>query len=160
MVYTEEAISGVSNELGYRYRIELNVPFELIPRAFIDALPEKEFTYEEFLAKASLMNELDMYWNMCVLDLERELAVLVVWGTIDPLEKIMHITRLAAHPDLMRERGMMRHDVGIKLLEAIKLFGQYLGMEHIIWISRQYKAWLRKLEGEVYLSDARVMEFY
>ena len=159
VVYPEEKTSESEFELVDRYRFLMNVPFEFIPRPFIESLRDRSFSYEEFLELAPVMNRLENYWNIILMDHKEQMVKLIAWGCYDPLEKLMMIMRISAHPGVMKS-GMIRHQFGLKLFNTIKAFGNSLGMKRLIWISEQADAWVRKLDGEAFIANAKVIEAY
>ena len=150
VVYSEEEKQDSKIELMF------NIPFELVERPYIEQMKDRTYSYEDYLQQSKAMNNLPNIWNIAAIERESGILMMFVWGYVDMLEKIMHITRVTAHP---RTFGM--RNINAWMFDIIKEFGQRLGMERIIFITQHYRAWLKKLNGEAYLNkDARIMEFY
>lgn len=137
-------------EEGGGLEVYRNIPFQAIPRGPIELLGR--YPYEEYLKYADYLNR--TYWNIVVCSKDKVEAVM--WGHYDPLEKHMRIISLAVHKD----RYGFSKDFLSFINDELKKTAQELGAERIFFESDRYKAYLRKLDGLVKLTEARVLEVY
>ena len=151
LVHTASAVKVYSYILDSLGKWVCNIPFEAVPKPFIDQLRECPFTYEEFKTRCSKMD----YWNLALLNNKDDILV-IVWGGYDSLEKLMNVLRISARPDLFRFNG----DLLDRVIDLLKKMAFSLGAEKIYWVTSQWEAYLRKLPGVVKLSNARIVEVY
>lgn len=152
LLHSEEEVKKLDLSLGVWY---YNIPFEAVPKGFIEQLSEHPYTHEEYLEQCPLLNELPNYWNLALMDDESQI-IAFVWGNFDPLEKSMQVIRITILPRMFRIDG----DFLYKVVKIIKQFAQEMKLERVYWITNKWKALLRKLPGVVFVSNTAVMEVY
>lgn len=142
-------------QLDQQLSAMVNVPFEAIPRGFIEQLKPRPFTYEEFLAIAPVMNSLTRtYWNILIID-QNDAILAVMWGTIDLLEKTLHIVRISLHPSVQQASGKFMH----YYYKLVKDFAAAQRLDKIIFVTNRWKLFTKKLlPGTLVVTEAKVME--
>ena len=132
----------------------INIPFEVIPEAFIRQIVRDPITpYEKYLEYCPWLNSMPTIWNDCLINKEKEILAFF-YGNWDPLLSHMEAIRFSIKPKLFRIDGEFWKDA----LNACKLHAKLLKVERIFWISSNWKAILRKVPGEVKVKDTKVME--
>ena len=132
-----------------------NIPFEAIPRGFIEQLKPRSFTYEEFLQRAPVMNSLNrVYWNIVIID-QNDAILAVMWGTMNLLESCLIITRLSVHPSVQQASGRFMH----YYYQLVKDFAKSQGLSFIYFFTSKSGSFLRKLlPNTLKLTQARLLE--
>jgi len=132
-----------------------HVPFEVVPKGFIEQIFGHPFTYEEYLGHCPEYNALSNIWNIGLIDKNRQ-VIAFQYGHWDPLARHMELTRLTIQPKMFRIDGKFLLDC----LLAGKELARLLDADKVYWITCHWKSLLRKLDGYVKLADAQVMEVY
>lgn len=146
MVYTESQVSGIANQLEWKF----NIPFREIPQHFVEQFTS--FTYEQFLLYGSLFDVSPFYWNIAAY--LREEPVIFCWGLCDPLERAMLINRVCKHRALYNFKGSLLKE----LTKQVRLVAGVMGAQRVIFLTTRSKAFEKKLDGEFFTSNTRVME--
>lgn len=150
LVHSEKEKQDLDIELVF------NIPFAVVAKPYIEQLRSRDFDYDEYLKYASTMDKLPNVWNIAAVDKSDGKLLMFIWGNFDMLEKIMQVVRITAHPSTFGIRNL-----NAWMFDVVKRFGQQMGMYRIIFITDKYRAWLKKLDGEVYINEnARILEFY
>lgn len=153
MVHTEEA--RVENELQLSW--QLNIPFGKVPPWLIESLRERVYDYEDYKTNTSILDNLDNVWNIALVDLATQRVYMFAWGTIDPLEKQMYITRVVKDSELAT---LSANDTDVEMYDKIKALAKQLKLQRVWFVSSESRYWLKKLPGLVKSNyRARVMEF-
>jgi hypothetical protein len=146
MVHREEENYEFDSLLVFR-----NVPFSLIPRGLIEQIRERDFTYEKYLKCCSMMDQSGVYWNILVTNNEEALGV--VWGSWDILEGHLRIIRLSIAPIVKSFKGSFLH----YLLRQVQELASSLQAGRCFWESKQWRAWLKLLDGYISADDIGVL---
>jgi hypothetical protein len=132
-----------------------NVPFDQIPEGFIRQMKPRSFTYEEFIEIAPLLDSLPTYWNLVFVN-ELMKIQLVLWGSLKPLEKMIEVERISIHPILFKVGG----EVMLQILDKLRGFAKAMDYKRVYWTTKKWRAFLRKLPGDVYTNDTMAVEVY
>ncbi len=87
-----------------------NIPFGSVPKGFIMQLSDCDYTYDDYLKRCQIMDKSPFYWNLAVLNEEGQIKVFM-WGTYEPLEKLLHVLRVTANPKYFTYRGDVLKEV-------------------------------------------------
>jgi len=97
-----------------------------------------------------------MYWNIAGYGLTSKSPGMKVflWGSFDPLERLVHVIRITIHPELFRVDGSFLEVI----LEELERYALELKVVRIYWITDSWRSFLRKLPNKVQLSEGKVIE--
>lgn len=147
-----EDLNYVLDPLGKWF---FNIPFSAVPEGFVKQLTNCPYTYPQYKKLCPTLDELQTYWNLALIDSEDNMLVFL-WGTYEPLEKIMQVLRCSIHPSQFKFKG----ELLLRVVDLLKQLALALNLDKVVWITNHWEAFLRKLPGVVKLSDAKVMEVY
>lgn len=131
---------------------KFNVPFEKVSRELIEQLSERSYTYEEYLHVCPLMNQLDNYWNLALMDGDEIVAFF--WGILDPLERNIHMVRGTINQRYFSYKGK----VVDKAISLIKEWANQLNFKRVYFITTRWKVFEKKFGDKVEVLNTKVVE--
>ena len=148
LVHTSGKVKGYSDKLRWFH----NIPFRQVPKNLIEQF--YAYTYEEYLEFCPMLSR--MYWNIAGYGLDSKSPGMKVflWGSFDPLERLVHVIRITIHPELFRVDGSFLEVI----LEELERYALELKVVRIYWITDSWRSFLRKLPNKVQLSEGKVIE--
>jgi len=146
MVYSEKKDDGIIYFIS-------NIPFDIIPKGFILALRNRNFSELEFYAHCKDYSNSEFYWNILGLT-ENATPISIVWGMYDKLEKILCITRVSIHPLYQS----CKRDLLKKMMKEVIDYSRKVGANDVIIITKNPNPYLRKLKNIIKKSDSCILE--
>jgi len=128
----------------------INILFEDVPKKLIEQINSRNFTYDDYISMCPLYNSLPTYWNLALL--EDDNIVGFVWGTIEPLEKFLHVVRITM---LKRLRFDMVRMVFMDYMHKVE---EKYGTIWTFFISDHADLFVGNSNGRMKISNGQVVE--